>query len=196
MSPARSAHRKLASLGLGAVLLGVLALGLIAPLAASITEARDAIAADEERLQALRAKRVDLAQLESELKTTRARTAAAPLFTEAPTSAAAWERLEAILRDLASKHEAAIGSTRVLRIEDERGLKAMRADIELVVSRAQLTPLILAMERNAPQIFFDKLRLTSGDENDGDSGVRLTGAVRMLAAIGAPGAPSAPGTRR
>lgn len=188
MNSAKPSRRKLVSLALCAALLCVVALGLVAPLAASITEARDTIAAEEERLRGLRAKRVDLALLDSELKATRARAAEAPLFAETPTSAAAWEQLEAILRDLASQHEAAIGSTRMLRLEDDGGLKAVRAEIELSVPRAKLTPLVAAIERHAPSIFIEKLRLVAGEEREGDDRIRVTGAVRMLAAIAPPAA--------
>lgn len=169
---------------LGAAVLAV-AILVVAPVAASIIDARDAIEMDRERLETLRTKRIDLAQLETALKETRTRQAGRPLIVEAPNAAVAFEKLEATIRNLSSQHEAPVNATRMLRLEDEIGLKAMRAEIDLMVSRVQVSGLVRALEQAAPLIFIERLSLVPADGGQGDNHVRMTAALRTLAAISA-----------
>ncbi|WP_020179550.1 type II secretion system protein GspM [Methylopila sp. M107] len=176
-------HRRPIALGLLGVALFAGTMTVVVPVTASIVDAREEIASDRERLATLRAKRADLSALEAALKEIRARQAGRPLVVEAPTTTAAFEKLEAMIRDLASQHEAAIGSTRMLRLEDDSGLKAMRVEVEISIHRSRLTPLIAAIETAAPMMFIEKIRIAASDGSEAEGRAKLTAALRMFAVI-------------
>lgn len=176
-------HRKPIALGLlGAALFALSAL-VVVPVVASTIDARGAIEAERERLATLRARRADLAELEAALQDLRARQAGRPLVIEAPSATAAFDKLEAAIRDLSSRAQAAINSTRMLRLEDEAGLKAVRAEIDLTVGRPELSQFIASLEAAAPMLFVERLRLADEDRSDREARVRVTASLRALAAV-------------
>lgn len=181
-APTNSKHHRYASLALLAGAVSILALGLFVPVATSILEAREAIASEAERLDGLREKRVDLAVLEGSLRSTKAKAAQQALYLDAVSSAAAWERLQAAAEELSSAHQASMRVGRMLRQEDDSGLKAIRGEFVIEAPRAKLSQLILAIERRTPLLLIEKLQLEP--TRGGDDRIQVTAAIRILAAIG------------
>jgi len=186
-APATSKHHRYASLALLAGAVCFLAVAVAMPVATSILEAREAIVSEAERLDGLRQKRVDLAVLEASVRSTKAKAAQQALYLDAVSSTAAWERLQAAVQELSSAHQSSMRTNRMLRQEEDSGLKAIRGEFVVEAPRAQLSQLILAIERRTPLLFIEKVQLEPA--RGGDDHIQLTAAIRILAAIGQSKAP-------
>ncbi|MGN7127632.1 type II secretion system protein GspM [Methylorubrum thiocyanatum] len=139
----------------------VVAIALVAwPIIGSLSAMHEDIAAERARLANLRAKRVDLKSIEGELEVERSEaTGRNPLILDVTGSAAAWERMERLLREIAARSGATVVSVRGLPLENEVDLKAARMELMLRTSHEGIRPLIENIEAARPLVFIETITM-------------------------------------
>ncbi|MCJ2032080.1 type II secretion system protein GspM [Methylobacterium sp. J-043] len=139
----------------------VVAIALVAwPIIGSLSAMHEDIAAERARLANLRAKRVDLKSIEGELEAERSEaTGRNPLILDVTGSAAAWERMERLLREIAARSGATVVSVRGLPLENEVDLKAARMELMLRTSHEGIRPLIENIEAARPLVFIETITM-------------------------------------
>lgn len=174
------------SLLLLSVALGSLVLAT-GPIVGALAVRHEDIDAERARLAGLRAKRVDLRSIEAELDSERTQATGKPLILEVASSAAAWERFERLLREIAARCGATVVSVRGLPLENasEAELKAARMEVMLRIPREGIKPLLETLEATRPLIFFEAIAMRSTQTSGmpDREAVDLTATLRVLTAI-------------
>lgn len=178
-------HKAL-SLLLLSLLVGSIALAM-GPIVGALSSMHEDTDAERARLAGLRAKRADLKSIEAELHAERSQATAKPMILEVASSAAAWERFERLLREIAARSGATVVSVRGLPLENasEADLKAARVELMLRTSREGIRPLLENVEAARPLVFFEAIAMRGAPATGipDKEAVEMTATLRVLAAI-------------